>query len=99
MPSIAYFDCPTGIAGDMCLGALVSAGVPLAYLTAELAKLGLAQEYDLRSELVQRQGQQATKVQVQLLSDRLPPDHHHHEHHHHHHAPHRHLPEIQALIQ
>ncbi|MFM7580368.1 MAG: LarC family nickel insertion protein, partial [Microcystaceae cyanobacterium] len=96
MPSIAYFDCPTGIAGDMCLGALVSAGVPLAYLTAELAKLGLAQEYDLRSELVQRQGQQATKVQVQLLSDRLPPDHHHD---HHHYAPHRHLPEIQGLIQ
>ncbi len=96
MPSIAYFDCPTGIAGDMCLGALVSAGVPLTYLSEELAKLGLAKEYDLRSELVQRQGQQATKVHVQLLSDSTPTDRHHE---HHHHAPHRHLPDIQALIQ
>ena len=33
MPKLAYLECPTGIAGDMCLGAIADAGVPLDYLT------------------------------------------------------------------
>jgi pyridinium-3,5-bisthiocarboxylic acid mononucleotide nickel chelatase len=65
----AYLECPTGIAGDMCLGALVHAGVPLTYLTEQLGLLGIAHEYKLWSELVQRNGQQATKVHVDLLLD------------------------------
>lgn len=68
---IAYFDCPTGIAGDMCLGALVSAGVPLSYLADRLRSLGIADEYHLGAVSVQQQGQQATQVQVTL---RHPPD-------------------------
>ncbi len=32
MSKIAYFQCPTGISGDMCLGAFVSLGVPVNYL-------------------------------------------------------------------
>jgi pyridinium-3,5-bisthiocarboxylic acid mononucleotide nickel chelatase len=67
---IAYLECPTGIAGDMCLGALVHAGVPLTYLTEQLELLGIAHEYKLWSELVQRNGQQATKVHVDLLLDK-----------------------------
>ncbi|WP_448574055.1 nickel insertion protein, partial [Trichothermofontia sp.] len=63
---IAYFDCPTGIAGDMCLGALVSAGVPLTYLADRLRSLGIADEYHLGAVSVQQQGQQATQVQVTL---------------------------------
>lgn len=51
----------------MCLGALIHAGVPLAYLTEQLATLGISQEYHLWSELVHRNGQQATKVHVELL--------------------------------
>jgi len=38
---LAYFDCPSGAAGDMVMGALVDAGVPFEALRAELAKLGL----------------------------------------------------------
>ncbi len=38
---VAYFDCPSGAAGDMVMGALVDAGVPFEALRAELAKLGL----------------------------------------------------------
>lgn len=67
MTKIAYLECPTGIAGDMCLGALVSAGVPLDYLIEQLARLGIAREYQLREERVYRNGQQATKVHVDLL--------------------------------
>lgn len=93
MIKIAYLQCPTGISGDMCLGALVSLGVPEEYLIEKLNALGIAQEYQLRAELVQRNGQQATKVHVDLVH------HHHHHHdggHNHHHG--RHLPEIEKMI-
>ena len=33
---IAYFDCFAGISGDMTLGALLDAGLPLAELRAQL---------------------------------------------------------------
>jgi uncharacterized protein (TIGR00299 family) protein len=93
MTKLAYIECPTGIAGDMCLGALVHLGVPLEYLTQKLNGLDIEKEYQLRAELVHRNGQQATKVHVDLL------EHHHHHHdreHNHHHG--RHLPEIERLI-
>lgn len=99
MSLIAYFDCPTGISGDMCLGALVDAGVPLAYLTEQLGRLGLGDEYRLAATSVQKQGQAATKVSVELVTaDTADQDHGHH-HSHHHHPPHRHLPDIETLIQ
>ena len=90
MNKIAYLQCPTGISGDMCLGALVTLGVPIEYLTEKLNGLGIEKEYRLRAELVHRQMQQATKVHVDLI------EHHHHHEHDHHHG--RHLPEIEAMI-
>ena len=39
--TLAYFDCFSGISGDMTLGALVDAGVSIDALRAELAKLDL----------------------------------------------------------
>ena len=84
MTKLVYLDCPTGIAGDMCLGALVSAGVPLDYLTEMLKKLGIEQEYRIRVENVHHNGQLATKVHVDLLNEA--PNHYHpaesHEHNH-----------------
>ncbi|MEH2031710.1 MAG: nickel pincer cofactor biosynthesis protein LarC [Nostoc sp.] len=94
MNKIAYLQCPTGISGDMCLGALVSLGVPVEYLIAKLNGLGIEQEYQLRAEFVQRNGQQATKVHVDLVHDR---HHQHHDHEHSHHHT-RHLPEIEQMI-
>jgi uncharacterized protein (TIGR00299 family) protein len=41
MPNAIYFDCFSGISGDMALGALLDAGLPLDALRAELAKLQL----------------------------------------------------------
>src|SRR5262249_13530014 len=38
---IAYFDCFSGISGDMCLGALVSAGWPFDRLASLPSRLGL----------------------------------------------------------
>ncbi len=67
MTKIAYLQCPTGIAGDMCLGALVDLGVPVAYLIEQLGRLGISQEYKLWIESVDRNGQQATKFHVDLV--------------------------------
>jgi pyridinium-3,5-bisthiocarboxylic acid mononucleotide nickel chelatase len=41
MPKAIYFDCFSGISGDMALGALLDAGLPLDALRAELAKLNV----------------------------------------------------------
>ena len=82
MTKLVYLDCQTGIAGDMCLGALVAAGVPLEYLTEKLQGLGIEQEYRLRVESVHRNGQLATKVYVDLLTQ---VEHHHDPEHGHRH--------------
>ena len=92
MNKIAYLQCPTGISGDMCLGALVSLGVPVEYLIEKLNGLGIEQEYQLWAEFVQRQSQQGTKVHVNLV------DHHHHHDHEHHHHHERHLLDIEEMI-
>lgn len=95
MSKIAYLDCPTGIAGDMCLGALVDVGVPLAYLTEKLNQLGITDEFELKAEEVHRNGQRATKLHVVLKADhshseeKIAIAHHSpagHDHGHHHHS-------------
>lgn len=60
---IAYFDCFSGVSGDMCLGALVDAGLPIGELVRTLKGLRLS-GYTLRSRRVMRGGLQATKVDV-----------------------------------
>ena len=42
---IAYFDCFSGASGDMILGALVDAGLPLEELKEGLAVLPMADEF------------------------------------------------------
>ena len=61
--TIAYFDCFSGISGDMTLGALVDAGVSIDLLRSELSKLDLP-GYTLKAEKVKRSGIAATKVHV-----------------------------------
>jgi len=39
---VAYFDCFSGIAGDMILGALIDSGLDVSYLKKELRKLGIS---------------------------------------------------------
>src|SRR6185312_7560899 len=62
---LAYFDCPSGAAGDMILGAVVDAGVPFETLERELTGLGLA-GYRLECAEVMKAGFRATKVHVHL---------------------------------
>jgi uncharacterized protein (TIGR00299 family) protein len=72
--TLAYFDCFSGISGDMTLGALVDAGLPLEVLRAELAKLDLT-GYTLSSEKVRRSGISSTKVHVVLDEKEQPARH------------------------
>ena len=60
---IAYFDTFSGASGDMIVGALLDAGLPLDELRAELAKLPLA-GYSLRASKVQKGPLAATKFDV-----------------------------------
>ncbi len=60
---IGWLDLSSGASGDMLLGALVGAGVPLERLQAELDRLELA--ITLRQEPVQRASLAATKVHVE----------------------------------
>jgi uncharacterized protein (TIGR00299 family) protein len=86
---IAYFDCPSGVAGDMILGALVDAGLPFTTLRDELARLGLA-GYTLECRTVMKGAFRATKVDVHV-----------HEHggaHGVHAHGHRDLPSILTLV-
>ncbi|MHB8541263.1 MAG: nickel pincer cofactor biosynthesis protein LarC [Candidatus Acidiferrales bacterium] len=71
--NLAYFDCFSGISGDMVLGALVDAGVDLCQLEAELRKLNL-DGWKISAEKVQRGAIRATKVNVETQ------EHHHHRH-------------------
>src|SRR5256885_4250962 len=64
---IAYFNCFSGISGDMCLGALVDLGLPLADLSKALEGLRLV-GFSLKSRRVKRAGLSATKVDV-LVQD------------------------------
>lgn len=60
---IAYFDCFSGISGDMVLGALVDLGVDIADLGKELDKLGIS-GYDLSAKKVGKNHICGTKVDI-----------------------------------
>src|SRR6202045_1850660 len=68
---IAYFDCFSGISGDMVLGALVDAGADLRQIESELRKLGL-ENWRISAEKVKRGAIFATHVKVESQED-----HHH----------------------
>ncbi len=61
---IVYFDCFSGVSGDMILGALVDAGVSAKELKNELSRLPI-KGYRLNIKAVKRAGLSATKVDVE----------------------------------
>ncbi|MFY9269057.1 MAG: nickel pincer cofactor biosynthesis protein LarC [Candidatus Manganitrophaceae bacterium] len=68
---IAYFDCFSGVSGDMILGALIDAGLPIETLQKEVAKLNLP-GCAITARPVRRAGIAGTKVEV-LNRKNLPP--------------------------
>ncbi len=75
-----YFECYSGISGDMTVGALIDLGVDKAYLFSELSKLGLS-GYTPTVQKVMKNGIGATKFSV-VMEDGSH-DHEHHEQHDH----------------
>jgi len=63
MSRILYFDCFSGISGDMVLGALLDAGLPLDDLKRALGSLAVS-GYDITTSRVLRAGVSATKFNV-----------------------------------
>jgi uncharacterized protein (TIGR00299 family) protein len=61
---IAYFDCFSGISGDMTLGALVDAGCNLAEMETHLRRLPVL-GWKISAEKVVRRGFRATQVKVE----------------------------------
>ena len=79
---VLYYDCFSGISGDMNLGAMVDLGIDIGYLRSELDKL-LLEGWELISEKSQRHGITGTKITVRQTR---------HEH------VHRHLSDIEKII-
>jgi uncharacterized protein (TIGR00299 family) protein len=79
---ILYYDCFSGISGDMNLGAMIDLGIDITYLKGELEKLNL-DGWDLISEEDQRHGITGTKVTVKQLKKE---------------NSHRHLSDIEYII-
>src|SRR5436305_9355205 len=65
MTRAAYFDCPSGVSGDMILGALLDAGLPLDDLRAALSTLPL-EGYTLAAEQVRQGALGATRALVEV---------------------------------
>jgi uncharacterized protein (TIGR00299 family) protein len=60
---LAYFDCFSGISGDMALGALVHAGADLAAITEALGTLAI-EDYAVETEDVDLRGISAVRVHL-----------------------------------
>ncbi len=67
---IAYFDCFSGISGDMTVGALLDAGLKIEILEKELKKLGLS-GYRLEVNKVLKKGISATQFKVKIKEERV----------------------------
>ena len=84
MQRALYYDCFSGISGDMNMGALVDVGVPGEYLGEQLAKLSLAHEFTLSLESGSKMGITGTRASVNLSPE--------------HKRAVRHLADIEAII-
>ncbi len=78
-----YFDCFSGAAGDMIVGALIDAGADFGTIRDGLMSLGV-EGFDVAIEKVKKKGVMATKFHVNISG---------------HGQPHRHLKHIVAIIE
>ncbi|MBS3807114.1 MAG: nickel pincer cofactor biosynthesis protein LarC [Bacteroidales bacterium] len=97
---ILYYDCFSGISGDMNLAALIGLGVEPDYLRSQLSKLGL-EGYSIRVSRDVRHSISGTRVDVILNHSH---DHPHdreevHSHGHSHEHVHRNLEDIRKIVE
>lgn len=90
---VAYLEAIGGLSGDMMLGALLDAGLPVAVLKETIATLGLAEEVYVSARRVMKTGISATKADVRAYGR------HHHEHEHGQHHPGRSAAELMAVVE
>jgi uncharacterized protein (TIGR00299 family) protein len=64
---VLYYDCFSGISGDMNLGALLDLGVDKDYLLEQLALLQLKDEYEISVQTARKKGITGTRVVIKLL--------------------------------
>jgi uncharacterized protein (TIGR00299 family) protein len=83
------FDCPSGLSGDMTLGALVDLGVPLSEIEGALRTLPL-HGWTLHAERVTRSSIAAMRVRVDVEPETGVPGGHH--------APHRGLQDVLEIL-
>ena len=83
MSQLALIDCPTGLAGNMLLAALLDLGLPEAVVAQPLAALGLADAYRLVVEERRSAGLRGLHLEVELLEAS---------------PPHRHWRQLQQLL-
>ncbi|MEA3478951.1 MAG: nickel insertion protein, partial [Bacteroidota bacterium] len=65
---VLYYDCFSGISGDMNLAAMLDLGVPATYLIDEIKKLNLS-GYSIKITIDQRNSISGTRVHVRLEED------------------------------
>jgi len=102
---ILYYDCFSGISGDMNLGAMIDLGINEKYLIEELDKLSL-NGYEIKVSRGIRKGIEGTKVDVRLQehnhehNNEENENDHSHEHmsNNHIHHEHRNLKDIEKII-
>ena len=88
-----YFDCFSGISGDMVIGALIDAGADPNLLVEELKKLQIEDEYELKWKKIIKNGITSTKFDVVLLNNSNHIHSHDHNHDHDHNHSHNHEPD------
>lgn len=97
---VLYFDCFSGISGDMTIGALLDLGINQEAFLAELKKINI-DEFEVEIKPGLKKGISGTDFTVHLKDDTHThehlhePDHQHTDHHHdhgHEHHQHDHLP-------
>ncbi|HDR89051.1 MAG TPA: nickel pincer cofactor biosynthesis protein LarC [Bacteroidetes bacterium] len=84
---ILYYDCFSGISGDMNLGAMVDLGISPGQISDQLNLLNIRDEYTLTFENSKKMGISGTKAEIKL-------QHRDQTHPH----PHRHLSDIEHII-
>ncbi len=87
-----YFECTSGISGDMSTAALLDLGADRKKLETALKSINLDDEFEYKIKEVQINSIKATDFDVILK-------HHHSSDHHHHHHEHRNLDDINKIIE